>query len=168
MTNTTTEEKQYELLMNEETILNGVLGAVQDLQEAYETVEVARDGKVFFQFRVRPLSADEYEAIGERATTYKKNKRTGGKMVDKFSTSMAHALLIVEATHPEDRKLIWGNKEIWKQVGNVLTAYHLVPKVLRSGEIDAIVGVIDDVSGNSIDRDDMIAKEQEEIDNLKN
>lgn len=167
MTEYTKEEKQQHLLNNEDNILAGILSAAKDLEETFETVDVVRNDKKFFSFRVKPLSSSEYEKVQEQSTKYKRDKR-GVKTVESFSVSDAHARLIIAATHPEDRKNLWANPELQKALGGVLTAHHVVPKVLKSGEIDAIIGVIDEISGNSLDKDDMIQKELEEQDELKN
>lgn len=74
------EITQDEILMNEQDILKGLLEAAEDKEDesSYVRIEVARKGKVYFSFRVRPLSEEEYNECREKATTYVRNQRFGG------------------------------------------------------------------------------------------
>lgn len=149
-----TEDKeitQEEILMNEQDILRGLLEAAEDKvdESSYVRIEIARKGKVFFSFHVRPLSEEEYNECREKATTYVRNQRFGGiKLPEETDTVRYRSMLIYTATHPDDRAKLWDNKEAWKRL-NVLNAYDLIDKVLLAGEKDAILDKIDEISGYS-------------------
>lgn len=167
MTNLNLTDKQKdELLQDEQNILQAVLGAAQNIAETTSEIEVARDGKVFFGFEVKALTNKAYDDAREKATKYKIDKR-GRKVVDDYSTDEAQARLIYAATVDVDREKIWDNKELWQKL-NVLTGHQVIPKVLLPGEIAAVCAAIDDLSGFSLEAEDMVNKKRDERDELKN
>lgn len=170
MTKKLNDEQKQELLVNEESILQGVLAAAEDLEDTTKTIEVARPGangesKALFSFEIKPLTQKDYEKAGELATKFKRLK--GRKMVDSYSQHDANLNLISMATVKEDYEKIWNNKDIRESL-NAFHATEVIEKVLLAGEIQAVVEVIDEISGFSLDKDDMIAKEAERVEELKN
>lgn len=160
------ETQKNELLQDEQNILQAVLGAAHDIEQTEREVEIARNGQTFFSFSVQPLSQTIYEKAQESATRYKKDKR-GYKIVDSYSLETAQTQLIYHATKSEDREKIWDNRELWKKL-NVLTGHQVISKVLLPGEIRAIAETIDELSGFSLDAEDMAVKKRDERDELKN
>lgn len=160
------EEKREALLQGEQNILQAVLGAAQDMQDTEIEVEIIRGKKFFFGFHIKALTHTAYEEAREKATKYKIDKR-GRKVIDDYSMENAQARLIYAATSKVDREKIWDNKELWAKL-NVLTAHQVIPKVLLPGEMTAVVESIDDLSGFSLNADDMAVKKREERDELKN
>lgn len=160
------QEKKQELLNKETDILAGVLGAVKDVEETVVPIAVIRDGVERFRFHVTPQKAEMFEKANEASTVYKRNKR-GAKLVDSYSVSKAHAYLILHATTPEDRAAIWENKEL-RTALNEFETLEVVQRVLLAGEMDAAVGIIEEISGYSLSKEDMMIKEREKADELKN
>jgi len=54
--------------------------------------------------------------------------------------------LIYQATVDEDREKIWNNKDAWKEL-NVLNGIDLIEKTLLAGEKDAVLELVDKISG---------------------
>lgn len=149
-------EKTRELLENEETILRdvgGVLEAMETVTE-YKVFDVIRNGKKLFSFRVRGLDDSEFEKCRDQATKAVKDRRFGSIAVPKeFNSAKFNSLLICLATHPEDTKAIWDNKKLWEQA-NVLSGWQLVDKVLKPGEKDRVIDLIEELSGFTDENND--------------
>lgn len=145
--NETPEKEAY--LMNENELLKGLLEAAQgkSSEENFVRLEVARNGKVYFNFRIRPLSEEEYTKCREDATKYVRNKQFGGiKLPEDTNTVRFRSALIYTATVEEDRKKIWDNKEAQKAL-KVLNGVDMIDQVLFAGEKDKILERIDSISG---------------------
>lgn len=140
-----------ELLADEPDLLRGLLRAGEERTAETVSIEIARKGTVYFSFRVRALSEDDYEACREKATVYKSARKLGGISVpERTNTSKYRSLLIYTATVEEDRKVLWDNKEAQKHFG-VLNGWQLIDKVLMAGEKEAVVDKIDEISGFDVD-----------------
>jgi len=151
------EEKREYMLQNEDAILRDVSGVLEamNITEEYETFTVKRKGKKFFSFRVRGLTAEEREKCRDDATKMVKNKRLGGIAIPAdFDSAKFSSLLIVTATHPDDKKFLWDNKELM-QKANVLAPWQLVDKVLLSGAKDRVIDLIEHLSGFDEDDNDL-------------
>lgn len=158
------EKQRDELLNKENDLLAGILGAVKDKESKRATIEINRGGKTFLSFDVRPISSDVFRTAQERASRYKPGKE---KEVESVDTDRMYAELIVMATVPEDKELLWGNKEVQKQL-SVPAPHFVVQKVLLSGEMRTAVSIIEDLSGYSLDPEDLLKKEVEKYEELKN
>ena len=147
------EEKKEYLLQNEDTILRDIAGVLEAMStEEYEVFKVKRKEKELFSFRVRGLTGEEREKCRDEATKMVKNKKLGGIAIPAdFDSAKFSSLLIVTATHPEDKKFLWDNKELL-QKAKVLAPWQLVDKVLLSGEKDRVIDLIEHLSG--FDEDD--------------
>ena len=151
------EEKKDYMVQNEDVILQDVAGVLEamNITEEYETFTVKRKGKKFFSFRVRGLTAEEREKCRDDATKMVKNKRLGGIAIPAdFDSAKFSSLLIVTATHPDDKKFLWDNKELM-QKANVLAPWQLVDKVLLSGAKDRVIDLIEHLSGFDEDDNDL-------------
>lgn len=138
-----------ELLVIEETALQDISGVLQamDTMVEYEQFKVVRNGKELFSFRVRGLDDGEMEKCRGDATKLVRNKRLGGMaMPTDFNPAKHSSLLIVAATHPEDREFLWDNKDLQKKA-KAVTAWQMVDKVLRSGEKEQVIELIEKLSG---------------------
>lgn len=138
-----------ELLTAEESVLQDIGGVFQamDTIEEYEMFKVVRDGKEFFSFRVRGLDDEEMEKCRTEATKYVKSKRFGGVTVPAdFNAAKYNSLLIVATTHPEDRPFLWDNKDLQKKA-KAVTGWQVVDKVLRAGEKERVIELIEKLSG---------------------
>lgn len=143
------ESKREELLAAEDTILRDIGGVL----EAMETVtqskvyEVIRDGKKLFSFKVCGLDDEEVERCRDQATKTVKDRRLGNLAVPRdFNSAKFNSLMIYTATSTEDKKALWDNKNLWQKAG-VVAGWQLVDKILRRGEKDAIIALIEELSG---------------------
>ena len=147
------EDKRRELLDSEDAALKdvgGVLQAMETITE-YRPFEVVRNGKKLFTFRVRGLDDEELDRCRDQATKVVRNRRMGGLAVPgDFNSAKYNSLLIYTATHSDDRKWLWDNKELWQRA-DVTTGWMLVDRILRRGEKDAVIGLIEELSGYSED-----------------
>lgn len=153
---------KVDLLQVEDNIIDGLLRAVESNQTETKKVTISRDGKNLFSFSVNPISEEKYDQIQDLATKFKDNK-AGIKVPVETDYPKMRAMLIYEATIKEDRARLWDNKDYWKAT-NVLTGTQLIEKALRAGEKSAVVQIIDDISGYTIEAEDMLknSSEQEE------
>lgn len=145
------EAKREELLAAENTILRDVAGVLEAMETIthYEVFEVVRDGKKLFSFRVRGLDDEEFEKCRDQATKTAKDRRLGSLAVPReFNTAKFNSLVIYTATHPDDRKAIWDNKDLWDRT-KVVAGWQLVDKVLKRGEKDKAIELIEKLSGYS-------------------
>lgn len=149
----TAEETKNQSRAFENDILKGVLESAgfADTEEEYRTIEIARQGKVLFTFRIRPLTEDEYEKCKKKNTKYVRNKQLGIKMPEDTNNVKYRSDIIYTATVDEDRKLLWDNRQIWKALTDkgvdILTATDVIDTVLKPGEKAAVVEQIDLISG---------------------
>ena len=143
------EEKKEMLLGNEDSILQDVAGVLEAMETIieYKVFEVIRDGKKLFSFRVRGLDDNEFEKCRDQATKVAKDRRLGNLAVPReFNAAKFNSLVIYNATHPDDCKIIWDNKELWDKA-KVLSGWQLVDKVLKRGEKEKCIEIIEGLSG---------------------
>lgn len=143
------EDMKDYLVQNEDTMLRdvaGVLEAMETITE-YNDFEVIRDGKKLFSFRVRGLDDNEFERCRDQATKVVKDRRVGNIAVPReFNLAKFNSLVIYTATHPDDKKVIWDNKDLWAKA-DVVTGWQLVDKVLKRGEKEKCIELIESLSG---------------------
>ncbi|CEP67885.1 Clostridium phage phiCD119, XkdN [Moorella glycerini] len=151
------DEYRDELLAAENTILQDVGGVLEAMETIthYETFNVVRDGKKLFAFRVRGLTDEEMDNCRNAATRTVKNRRLGGLATPgEFNAAKYNSMLIYTATHPDDKKWLWDNKDLWRKA-DVTTGWMIVDKVLRRGEKEDVITLIEQLSGyNDEDRAD--------------
>ncbi len=151
------EVKRDELLEAEDTILQDISGVLEAMETItkYETFEVIRDGKKLFSFRVRGLDDEELEKCRDQATKIVKDRRLGNLAVPRdFNAAKFNSLMIYTATHPDDRKALWDNKTLWDKAG-VLAGWQLVDKVLKRGEKESVIELIEKLSGYGEERESL-------------
>lgn len=144
----TEEENKGQLRTYENDILKGLLAAAnyKTEEDSIHPVEIARNGVVLIKFHIRPLSEEEYQTCKEKNTKYVRNKQLGIKFPENTNSVRYRSALIYQATVDEDRAKIWDNKNAWKAL-NVLNGVDLIDKTLLAGEKDAILEIIDKISG---------------------
>ncbi len=148
-----------EILMNENDLLNGLLEAASFKTDSssYKTVQVKREGKLLFEFRIRPLEEEEIQSCRKKCTKMVQNP--GGRHLPKIEGDVDYVKVrswkIYTATVEEDRKKIWDNNVI-KQRLNVLQGVDVIDACLMAGEKDTICDIIDDISGYGVSREDYI------------
>lgn len=143
------EDKKEYLSQNEEAILQDVAGVLEAMETIieYKLFEVIRDGKKLFSFRVRGLDDSEFEKCRDQATKVAKDRRLGNLAVPReFNSAKFNSLVIYTATHPDDKKAIWDNKDLWAKA-DVVTGWQLVDKVLKRGEKEKCIELIEILSG---------------------
>lgn len=156
--NTTPEEFDYEagvekqtkedILMDESAILRGLIdaGKEKDDESTYETIEIRRAGKLYFRFKIRPISEEESIQCHDRATRFAPRKRGQPKREIETNGSKFRSWLIYTATVDADRAKTWDNKKAQEAL-NVLQGADMIDAVLLPGEKDRIIDRINDISG---------------------
>lgn len=143
------EAKRDELLAAENTILRDISGVLEAMETItkYEAYDVVRDEKKLFSFRVRGLDDEEVEKCRDQATKVVKDRRFGSLAMPRdFNAAKFNSLMIYVATHPDDKKLLWDNKDLW-QKANIVAGWQLVDKVLLRGEKEEVIALIEQLSG---------------------
>ncbi|MGN0489331.1 MAG: hypothetical protein ACI4HO_08730 [Ruminococcus sp.] len=142
------ETDQALLRRYENDILGGLLEAANYRTDESEIVpiQIIRKGQIILEFRIRPLSEEEYTRTRDKYTKYVRNKNLGIRVPENTDTEMYRNALIYEATVEEDQANVWRQKDAWKAL-NVVSGPQLIGKVLKAGEKDAICDKIDQISG---------------------
>lgn len=139
-----------EILMNEDELIAGLLQAAdfQQTEEYLKRVEIKRGGKILFSFRVHPLSEEQTQEIRRRCTRYAPDPRGQryGRVEIETDIVKLRSTKIYEATALEDQKLLWNNKKVMDKL-NCVDPVDVIDQVLMAGEKDAVVEVIDGISG---------------------
>ena len=147
-------------------LVEGFLKAVEFKtdEENIKNIEIRRNGKHFFSFRVHPLSEADLQKAKKSATTYMPNP--AGKQfpaIEKATSKVVYnSNVIYLATVEEDKKQLWDNKELQNKLG-VMMGYELIDKALMAGEKDMIIDVIEGISGYGISLDPEENGENENI-----
>lgn len=146
---TSTEEaKKEDIRKNENDILASLIAAASykyDSEDAVK-IQIKRRGDVILEFRIRPLSDEEYQSCKKNNTRYKKNKQYGTRVADSVDVAAYRSDVIYTATVEEDREKLWDNKAAWNKLG-VVTGRDLIDFVLMAGEKDAVLDKIEEISG---------------------
>lgn len=152
-----TELTKEDILMNEADILKGLFEAAdfKTNTDNWRNIQIKRNGRVLFVFRIRPLSEEEIGVCRKQATKYMPNP--AGKQYPKIEADVDYVKLrshkILSATVDEDRTKTWGNKALKDRL-NLLQDIDVVDTVLMAGEKDWVADVIDEISGYGMTRDD--------------
>lgn len=144
-------------LANEDQLLRGLLEAAEDRENEETEIEIARKGRVYFKFRIRPLTEKESNRCNDLATKYVRKR--GIRIAEDMDMAKYRSLLIHTATVEEDRAKVWDNKAVWEKL-NVLSGIDAIDKVLLPGEKEAVINKINEISGFSDD-------DEEEIEDLE-
>lgn len=156
----TEEEKtglpsQEKVLMNEEDMITGLLAAAdfESDEDTMKEIEIRRNGKLFFKFKVHPLGEKEMQRIRKKSTDRYKNPAgkhlpplEGDVRMDEFRSRKIYA-----ATADSDRAKLWDNPRVksgLKAKGkDILEDWEVIDAVLMAGEKFSVSEVIDDISG---------------------
>lgn len=150
---------QEKVLMSEEELIAGLLAAAdyETDEDAMKVVRIERNGKLFFEFTVHPLSEKEMVKIRKQSTiTYKnpagKNlpRIDGDIKMDEFRSRKIYA-----ATTDADRAKLWDNPKVkagLKAKGkDIIEEWEVIDAVLMGGEKYQVSEIIDDISGYNDD-----------------
>ena len=122
--------------------------AFRTSEEAVTDMEIRRNGVYYFTVHIHPISDADTRKARKQATVYGKNGR--GKIdrtVEKdFNTAKYHSLLIYFATTEEDKRNIWGNKEVMAKY-DILEPWETIDWLLAVGEKDQILDEVLKISG---------------------
>lgn len=147
----TQEETQAQIRMNEEDIIQGLISAADYGAEDHQTIEIVREGRVYFRFRIRPLREDEYNQCKKKHTKYVRNRNIGMKMPEDTNSVKYRSELIYQATVDEDRRKLWDNKKVWEALRDkdmqIMNGLDVIEYSLKAGEKDRIIDAIDKLSG---------------------
>lgn len=154
------EVKEYEVdeegakaLMraNEEDFIQGLIDAAEFASEETKRIEIIRDGKLYFAFRIRPLCAAEYEKCRKKHTKYVRNKQYGMKLPEDTNKLKYQSEIIYQATVEEDREALWDNRRVWDAINakrdRIMNGLDVIEYSLKAGEKDRILEEIDKLSG---------------------
>lgn len=158
-----TEPLAQEALRSAEiSILDGMLLAAKERESATQVIEIARDGKARFAFRIRAVTEEENEEALETATRYKRDKRLPSPVPIGEDRYKYRSLLIVKATvafcekdgagEYRDVESMWNDEGLRKQ-WNLAATHEVVDKVLLPGEKERVVDRISDLSGFDLAED---------------
>lgn len=154
------EESRNQIRANEDDFIQGLLEAAAYGEEERQPVEIARGGKVYFRFTIRPLSEVEYDLCKKKCTKYVRNKNFGIKMPEETDSAKYRASLIYRATVEEDREKLWDNKKVWEALRSrglpVVTGTDVIECTLKAGEKDRILEIIDELSGYGSNLEEVI------------
>lgn len=144
------------MAMTEDEIVQGLCSAYEykNDESNYKTVRIARNGKLYFSFRIRPITEEEEMAAVKQATPMsgnRKERRSGVKA--EADASLYRAYKIYVATIDEDREKLWDNQQAKRKM-NVIHGAELIDKVFMAGEKDRVCSMIDEIS----DPDDKLTK----------
>ena len=149
--NTNNLPSKEEVLSSEDMLLRGLMEAGNfKNDEAYRRkIEIKRGDRTLFSFTVRPLDEEEEIRCFRSATPQlpNPNGKHWPKIDGKTDTAKMRSLKIYTATIDEDKKLIWDNPAFKQKLG-VITATEMIDKCLRTGDKDAVLAIIDEISGN--------------------
>ena len=152
-------QTKEDVLMNEDAILRGLIdaGKEKDDESTYETIEIRRAGRLYFRFRIRPITEEESMRCHDAATRFAPRKRGQPKREIETNGAKFRSWLIYTATVDEDRKNTWDNRRAQEELG-VLQGADMIDAVLLPGEKDRIIDRINDISGYGEDDLDEQAK----------
>lgn len=148
---TSPEDTKQLMRGHEDDILAGLLTAAgfKTDEDEVHPVEIIRDGKLLFTFRIHPLSEEDYKRCRDKHTKYVRNKQLGIRLPENTDTTSYRSAIIYEATVKEDQEKVWGNKAAWKAL-DIVTPTDLIDLTLKAGEKDAVLDLIDSISGYSM------------------
>ena len=145
------EEDMEQLRAHEEDFIQGLINAAGYHQEEKQRIEIVREGKLLFAFRIRPLSEEEYERCKKKNTKYVRNKRLGTTVPEETFVVKYRASIIYQATVMEDRESLWDNHDVWDSMKSmglpVMNGLDVIEYSLKAGEKDKVIEAIDNLSG---------------------
>lgn len=135
----------------EEDFIQGLIAAADFSSEETQRIEIAREGKLYFAFNIRPLSSEEYDKCRKKHTKYVRNKQLGMKMPEDTNRVKYQSEIIYQATVKEDREKLWDNRKVWEALNTkkdrIINGLDVIECVLKAGEKDKILEAIDKLSG---------------------
>lgn len=137
------KEKEYDLVASLLKAAN-----YRNDEDLITTAEVRRNGKFFFEVNLHPLGDEDVRKLRKKATKYMPhpNNKKLPPIERDFDSSLFNALIIYAATTEEDKKKIWGNKEIMEEF-NLVEPHESVDVLLTVGEKNRMSALVLKISG---------------------
>lgn len=143
------------IAMSQEDLIAGLLAAADydTNEEAMKKIQIKRDGKLFFEFKVHALSESELIKLRKKST--KKYNNPGGKHLPKIEgdADMAEfrSRKIYAATADDDRAKLWDNPRVKAGLiakgKDIVENFEIIDAVLMGGEKFNVSELIDELSG---------------------
>ena len=147
----TEEEVKEDILGHEDDYIAGLLAAADNVDEETTTIEIIRNKKKYFAFRVHALTEEELSDIRKKYTRYAKNRRQGIRVPEELDTPKYRASLIFNSTVKEDQEKLWNNTAIKKGLEakgkSIINALDVIEAVLLPGEKERIMDILDEING---------------------
>lgn len=155
----TEEETKTQIRANEEDFIRGLIEAADFATDETQRIEIIREGRLYFAFRIRPLGAEEYDKCKKKNTKYVRNRQLGMKLPEDTDRVKYQSALIYEATVKEDREKLWDNKKVWDALvakgKPIARGLDVIEYTLKAGEKDKILEAIDKLSGYETDLEEV-------------
>lgn len=139
----TEEEKEDMIIKNEEDYLEGLLAAADDAANDIKKIDIIRNERKYFSFRIHSLSDEMLKDIRKKYTKYTKNRRQGIRVADELDLPKYRASLIYNSTTEEDQAKLWDNPAVKKGLEAkgicIINALDVIDAVLLPGEKDRIM-----------------------------
>lgn len=149
------EENRQDIIMNEDDLLAGLLEAAEFSENEIKEIQIIRKGKLYFTFRIHPITEEMLNDIRKKYTKYAKNRRQGTRVAEELDTPKYRASMIYNSTVEEDQAKIWDNKKLWKGLERkgktIVNALDIIEALLLPGEKDRVMDLIDDINGYGSD-----------------
>lgn len=147
----TEEETKTQVRMFEDDFIQGLIAAADFVSEETQRIEIIREGKLYFAFRIHPLTSEQYEDCRKKNTKYVRNRQLGMRMPDETNRVKYQSALIYEATVKEDRDNLWDNHKVWDALVAkglpIARGLDVIEYSLKAGEKDKIIEALDVLSG---------------------
>lgn len=147
--------EKEQVIMNEDELVAGLLAAsdFETDEDVMKKIQIKRNGKLFFEFMVHPLSEKDMVKIRKSSTPRYKNPAgkhlpaiEGEIRMDEFRSKK-----IYEATTEEDKAKLWDNPKVKAGLiakgKDILETWEIIDAVLMGGEKYTVSEIIDDISG---------------------
>lgn len=141
--------KEDMIIKNEEDYLEGLLAAADDAANDIKKIDIIRNERKYFSFRIHSLSDEMLKDIRKKYTKYTKNRRQGIRVADELDLPKYRASLIYNSTTEEDQAKLWDNPAVKKGLEAkgicIINALDVIDAVLLPGEKDRICDMRNDV-----------------------
>ncbi|WP_278566891.1 phage tail assembly chaperone [Emergencia timonensis] len=123
-------------------------------EDAITEIDIKRNGRYMFTLHLHPISDADTRRIRKKATTYmpNPNNRKLPPVEKEFNSAKFNSLLIYTASTDEDRKKVWGNRQLMDKL-DVTEPWETVDHLLLFGEKMDICDRIMESSGMGEDEE---------------
>lgn len=144
------EDERIAILEDEKELLNGLLAAADFKNDdgLRKLIRINRNGRLYFAFRICPISDEEATQIRRNHTRYYDNPRGANlpKIPGETDEDAVIREVIYKATIKEDRARVWDNPEMKNKL-QIINGADAVNLLLLPGEIETVHNEISKISG---------------------